>query len=41
MANRVQILDEAVRISYRANALGKGMGPTILLPTIDKSSRAD
>ena len=31
MANQVQILDEAVCISYSTNLLGKGMHPTILL----------
>ena len=29
-------LDEAVCISYGANTPGKGMSPTILLPTMSK-----
>ena len=33
---RVQILDDAVRISHRANTLGKGMDPTILPTAIGK-----
>ena len=32
MATRVQILGEAICISYNANTLGKGMHPTILHP---------
>ena len=31
---QVQMLDEAVCILHRANTLGEGMNPTILLPTI-------
>ncbi len=33
---RVQILDKAVCISYRANTLGKGMNLIILPPAMDK-----
>ena len=36
MATWVQILNEAVSISKSANALGKGMTPTIFPPTMDK-----
>ena len=35
-ANRVQILDDAVCISYSAYILWKGMNLTILLPVIGK-----
>ena len=34
---QVQILDEIIRISHSAYALGKGMYITILPPVIDKS----
>ena len=33
MAHWVQILGEAVYISYNTNTLGKGMNPTILPPS--------
>ena len=33
---RVPILDQAFRISYNVNTLGKGMHPTILPPAIAK-----
>ena len=33
---RVQILVKAVYISHSASIVGKGMNPTILLPTINK-----
>ena len=35
-ATQVQILDEVVCISHRANSLQKGMNPTILLQAIGK-----
>ena len=35
-ANRVQNLDEAVRISHSINILGKGMNPIILYPGMGK-----
>ena len=38
LSTRVQILDEALYISYTANTLGKSMNPTILPP---ENSRAD
>ena len=36
MSTRVQTLNEAVTISKSANALEKGMHPTILPPTMGK-----
>ena len=33
---RVQILDEAVCISLQANALGKGINPSVFLQAIGK-----
>ena len=36
MATWVQILSKAVCLSYRANNLGKGMNPTILLLAMNK-----
>ena len=36
MATQVQILDEAVCISYSANTIVKGMNPTILPPLMCK-----
>ena len=36
VATRIQILAEAVYISYTANTLGKGMNPSILLPGMSK-----
>ena len=35
-ANQVQILEESVCISYRANTLEKGLNPNILPPAMDK-----
>ena len=35
-ATHVQILDEAVCISYHTNTFEEGMNPTILPPAIDK-----
>ena len=34
LTNRVDILHETVRVSYEANTIGKGRGPTIISPAI-------
>ena len=38
---RVQILDEAESISHKANTLGNGINPIILLPAMGKKNTAD
>ena len=36
MANKIQILDEAVCISHSGNTFRKDMNPVILLPAMSK-----
>ena len=33
---RIQILNEAVCVSFHSSALGKGMSPSVLSPTVGK-----
>ena len=40
MATKVQILEEAVNISHRANNLSKGIHPTVLPLAMGKPYRA-
>ena len=36
LATRVQILDKATYVSLHTNVAGKGMNPSVLLPSIAK-----